>query len=68
MVGAYRRRIKREWSDVELNYILKVKVGRNYFKIDIAHLDLLEFNIGLYENMEECSEIILYEIKKVIKG
>ncbi len=51
-----------------MTWILKVKVGRNWFSINIDNDEILEYNIDLYENMDKCIEIILFKLEKVIKS
>ena len=53
-----------------MNWILKVKVGRNWFKIDIDDYEddtLLDERIAIYTEMAECSKILLYKLEREIK-
>lgn len=55
----------------QMTWILKVKVGRNWFKIDIDDYDdasLLDEHIAIYTDMDECTDILLYKLAKVVKS
>ena len=50
------------------SWILKVKVGRNWFTIIDLDEELLEYTLGLYENMDKCTDILIYELVRVFKS
>ncbi len=51
-----------------MNWILKVKVGINWFKIDIDNEELLDYTIDLYDKMVKCTNILLFRQITVIKA